>query len=77
VEAGLLEFTWLSQSSGFYGTRTYRQAGKWNILQLLPSAAPEPCGSFDYDPNVSNGNEGSWVLAGTPVPASPSTASTP
>lgn len=63
LEAGLIEYTWLSQSSGFYGTREFRQGGTWNILQLLPQAAPEPCGSFDYDPNVSNGKEGSWSLS--------------
>src|SRR5215813_13167767 len=32
---GLVELTWLSQSSGFNGSRDFKRSGRWNILQAL------------------------------------------
>jgi hypothetical protein len=60
--AGLVEFTWLSQSGGFNGTADFKASNQWNLLQELPANAPQPCGDFDYDPDVSQGNGGGWTL---------------
>ncbi len=55
AEAGLVEYTWLSESSGFLGSRDY--AG-WNLHQTRE-------GSFagvDCDFNESKGDAGGWQL---------------
>jgi hypothetical protein len=36
LDAGLVQLTWLSQSSGFRGTAQFKASGRWNILQALP-----------------------------------------
>ncbi|NPU68809.1 DUF1906 domain-containing protein [Bradyrhizobium sp. 83012] len=36
LDAGLVQLTWLSQSSGFRGTAEFKASGRWNILQALP-----------------------------------------
>jgi len=36
LDAGLVQLTWLSQSSGFRGTAAFKASGRWNILQALP-----------------------------------------
>jgi len=36
LDAGVVQLTWLSQSSGFRGTAQFKASGRWNILQALP-----------------------------------------
>jgi len=36
LDAGLVQLTWLSQSSGFRGTPEFKASRRWNILQALP-----------------------------------------
>jgi Domain of unknown function (DUF1906)/Putative peptidoglycan binding domain len=50
LKAGLVSFTWVSQSGGFNGTAAFLRSGQWNLHQRLPSTL---CGlSVDQnDPN--------------------------
>jgi len=61
---GLVELTWLSQSSGFNGSRDFKRSGRWNILQAL--GVKGFCGFDDeIDPdeiNHANGDFGGFIL---------------
>ncbi len=56
VEAGLVEYTWLSESSGFLGSRTYTG---WSLHQTREGTFD----GVDCDFNESNGNAGGWKLS--------------
>jgi len=47
LDAGLVQLTWLSQSSGFRGTPEFKASRRWNILQALPVS-----GFCDFDDDV-------------------------
>jgi hypothetical protein len=47
LDAGLVQLTWLSQSSGFRGTQQFKDSRRWNILQALPVS-----GFCDFDDDV-------------------------
>ena len=52
---GLVQLTWLSQSSGFRGTQEFKASRRWNILQALPF--PNFCDFDDkIDPDTINEN---------------------
>ena len=52
LDAGLIEFAWLSMSTGFRESAAFLQSGRWNLHQRLEVAdAPTPAGPFSYDPN--------------------------
>jgi Domain of unknown function (DUF1906)/Putative peptidoglycan binding domain/CHAP domain len=53
--AGLVQVTWLSQSSGFRGTADFKASRRWNILQALPVGGF--CG-FDDDVDPDQINDG-------------------
>lgn len=48
--AGLLDYRWLSNAMGWSGSRAYRDAKKWDILQQLPAHVA----GIDTDPDVLN-----------------------
>lgn len=56
---GLVDYTWVSQSSGFSGTAAYTAANKWNLLQALP----RDCGGINVDFDKVNGDIGAWKVA--------------
>jgi len=37
LDGGLVEFTWISQSLGFPGTRQFKSSNRWTLFQHLPS----------------------------------------
>jgi hypothetical protein len=37
LDAGLVEFTWISQSTGFPGTKQFKQSNRWTLFQHLSS----------------------------------------
>jgi len=45
LDTGLVDFTWLSQSLGFSGTRGFRASNRWTLFQQLPSNV----GGLDVD----------------------------
>lgn len=69
LDAGLVDLTWLSQSSGFRGTAEFKRARRWNILQALP--VRHFCEfDDDVDPNEINvdiGDFGGFSLRPTAV----------
>lgn len=48
--AGLITFKWISQSTGFLGTREFTLAKKYHLLQGLP----KKCGGKEADFNMGN-----------------------
>jgi hypothetical protein len=59
LDAGLVQLTWLSQSSGFRGTQKFRASRAWNILQALPVSGF--CDfDDDVDPNTINDERGDF-----------------
>jgi hypothetical protein len=45
LDAGLVEFTWISQSVGFPGTKQFKQSNRYTLFQRLPSEI----GGLDLD----------------------------
>jgi hypothetical protein len=37
LNAGLVSFTWISQSTGFPGTKQFKNSNRWTLFQNLPS----------------------------------------
>jgi glycoside hydrolase-like protein len=59
LDAGLVQLTWLSQSSGFRGTAAFKASRRWNILQALPVRGF--CNfDDDVDPNTLNADIGDF-----------------
>ena len=72
LDAGLVQLTWLSQSSRFRGTPAFKASRRWNILQALP--VPGFCNfEDDVDPNTLNTDIGDFggFLLGQVVVAQP------
>lgn len=70
LDAGIVQLTWLSQSSGFRGTPAFKASRRWNILQTLP--IPGFCNFDDnVDPNTVNPDIGDFgaFLLGQPAVA--------
>jgi hypothetical protein len=60
LTAGLVQFTWLAQSMGFRGSKTFKN---FNIKQLLEKRECKTIqGGVAGDPDTSPGNEGSFKL---------------
>ena len=58
LNAGLVRFTWLAQSMGFRGSKTFKN---FNIKQLLQKRECKSVqGGVAGDPDTSPGNEGSF-----------------
>jgi hypothetical protein len=69
LDAGLVQLTWLSQSSGFSGTADFKASRRWNILQALP--VRNFCGfDDDIDPDQINSSAdfGGFALPGVAPP---------
>lgn len=49
-DAGLAELTWLAQSTGWTGYRSYRDSNRWNLLQQMPMTIA----GLDTDPDLIN-----------------------
>lgn len=59
LAAGLVQLTWLSQSSGFRGTPDFKASRRWNILQALPLSGF--CNfDDDIDPDTINTDIGDF-----------------
>lgn len=48
LDAGLVELTWLSQSTKFTGTPAFTASKRWNLLQLMPTTI----GGLSVDPDI-------------------------
>jgi hypothetical protein len=55
LDAGLADFAWLSQSTGFAGTATFT---RWNLKQAMPLKL---CG-LDSDPDTAHDDFGGFVI---------------
>jgi hypothetical protein len=70
LDAGIVQLTWLSQSSGFRATREFKASRRWNILQALP--VRRFCDFDDeIDPDEINndiGDFGGFLLQGAAPP---------
>jgi hypothetical protein len=52
-KAGLVKYTWLSQSTGYGGKedrKKYVKSKAWHLMQGMPRS--DLCGDLDYDPNT-------------------------
>jgi hypothetical protein len=58
LDAGIIQLTWLSQSSRFRGTQEFKASRRWNILQALPVA--HFCDFDDVDPDEINSDVGDF-----------------
>lgn len=56
---GLIQYKWISQSTGFDGTAALTQSKGYQLLQKLPL---KRCGGKEFDPNVANGDFGAVAL---------------
>ena len=55
VETGAAGLSWLSQSTGFAGSRQYAQQMRYDVMQLLPVRIPGGDGIvLDIDPDVTH-----------------------
>jgi hypothetical protein len=60
LNSGMVQFTWLAQSMGFRGSKTFK---KFNIKQALQKRECKAIhGGVAGDPDVSPGNEGSFTV---------------
>jgi len=60
LNAGLVQFTWLAQSMGFRGSKTFKN---FNIKQLLQKRVCTAIqGGIAGDPDTGKGNEGSFTV---------------
>lgn len=60
-KAGFIDFTWLSMSTGFRGSKDYAASGKWNLKQVKD----RNCGGINCDFNYVNPSKpdfGQWTL---------------
>lgn len=60
-DAGRIELTWLSMSTGFRQSKEYAASGKWNLKQVLD----RDCGGINVDFDYVNPNKpdfGQWEL---------------
>lgn len=48
-KAGIVDYVWISQSTGFSGTKDLTNSGRWDMLQKMPV---KTCGGKEFDPNV-------------------------
>lgn len=56
---GLIDFAWLSQSTGFRNSKSFAGSGKWALKQVLP----KDCGGIEVDFNyVGKADFGQWKL---------------
>lgn len=71
LDRGLVQLTWLSQSSAFRGTREFKASRRWNILQAMP--VRNFCGFDDeIDPDTLNpdlADFGGFLLAAAQTPS--------
>jgi hypothetical protein len=58
LRSNLVTFTWLSQSTGFRGSRAFAQQKRYNLIQLLPVDA---CG-INIDPDETNPDKPSGLF---------------
>jgi glycoside hydrolase-like protein/SH3 domain-containing protein len=50
LDAGLVDFTWISQSTGFPGSKQFKASNRWTLFQHLPSTVCD----LDVDVNDLN-----------------------
>lgn len=61
LAAGLIDFSWLSQSTAFHLSKEFAASGKWNLKQTLP----KDCGGINVDFNYVNPavpDFGQWTI---------------
>jgi hypothetical protein len=59
LTAGLARFSWLAQSKGWGGYKTFLQSNRWSLLQSMPSNV----GEIKCDPDQANGEFGDFFLS--------------
>jgi len=66
LSAGLSQFSWLAQSTGWQGYKSFLQSNKWSLLQAMPTSV----GEVNCDPDRANGDFGDFFLADAGAPLS-------
>lgn len=59
LSSKLVEYAWISQSTGFKGSKDFYESGRWSLKQEMPS----DCGGINVDFNIVNPekpNFGQW-----------------
>lgn len=54
IDKQLATLGWLSQSSGFAGSKAYAEAARYNLIQRLPAHASVDAAELNFDPDASN-----------------------
>ena len=70
LDAGIVSFTWLSESGGFLGTPEFDKSKRWTVKKSL--AQTSLCGlkgsnnpdRDDYEDNVARVDFGDWLAGG-------------
>jgi hypothetical protein len=53
---GLIDFSWITQSNGFLGTKEFLASGRWTLHQQMPAKVA----GIDCDPDVANTGVTDW-----------------
>jgi hypothetical protein len=55
IDKQLATLGWLSQSSGFAGSKAYAEGARYNLIQQLPAqASVDPGSELSFDPDATN-----------------------
>jgi hypothetical protein len=71
LDMKLCDYTWLSNSTSYNGTKEFYASKRWALAQRLP----QMFGGLKADPNESNGDFGAFRLASATTRSSPDAAS--
>jgi hypothetical protein len=62
LAAGIVDYTWLANATGWTGSKDFQATGKWNLRQGLPKVCGGKEGDFDVV-NPAIKNFGQWKCA--------------
>lgn len=65
LDAGLIQYAWLSASMGFTGSKEFSKTNRWNLWQRLP--IDQNWDGVSVDINDTQGDFGAWSLNPTSV----------
>lgn len=60
LDAGLIQYAWLSASMGFTGSKEFAKTNRWNLWQKLP--IDQNWDGVSVDTNDTQGDYGAWSL---------------
>jgi len=74
LDEGICEYTWLSASKSFAGTRDFYRSGRWNLSQMTP--LDQNWSGLSVDVNEAKSDFGAFTVTGVTAP-SPAPAPSP